>query len=152
MKDDDINKVFSAGVTASIMMALIDDELAPEERERLIELSSGYGRGIKSPKEILENIEKHVSLVEELDRNSWASVINSMTKDFSDESKKIVLHGAGNMCLVDGHIDERETNLIIDIGHWMEMPQALFREWTDEFAETMRDARVSGLIDPRQYL
>jgi hypothetical protein len=56
------------------------------------------------------------------------------------------------MCLVDGHIDDRETELLAAIAHWMEMPETLFREWTDEFRQTMHDARVSGLIDPNQYL
>jgi tellurite resistance protein len=85
LKDDNGDKVVAAGVTASIMMALVDGELAAAERERLLELSSAYGRGVKDPGEILETIDTHVSTVEEAGRDAWPAIMHTMAKDFSDE-------------------------------------------------------------------
>ncbi|GLK50515.1 TerB family tellurite resistance protein [Maricaulis virginensis] len=148
MKDDNIGQVIAASVSASIMAALADGAFSEEERERLVETVGAYKAGHMSPQEILAMIEMHVSAISKAGRGEWPGLMHQLAAGFSDESKKIVLHAAGNMALVDGKLELSEREFLGNLANWIEVDQALLREWLGEFESTIQDGLANGFLSP----
>lgn len=142
IKGDDQKKVILAGLTASIIVGLADGTLTHEKKDRLVELA-GTGMARNSlPGDILTAVEKHTSAVVEMGRDAWPATMRSLTDNLSGESKKIILHGAGNMALTDGNISEREKEVIQRMAFWIQVEEDDFNDWAKDFELTIRKIKI----------
>lgn len=139
--------LMGASMTASIIVALADGKFEQEERNRLVETMSLYKDGLSSPQEILSFIEEHVGKVKEVGQEAWPAFMNTIAKDMPLEAKKVILHAAGNMALVDGTFSEEEMKVIGGIASWIEIGESGFKEWRAEFDLTLKQEIILGHLD-----
>ena len=144
IRKDNVGNVVATATTASIIMALADGEFAQEERDRLVETIGAFKKGYASPREILSMIEEHVAAVKKAGPDQWPGVMRQMATGMSLESKKLILHGAGNIALVDGKFTEEEQKMIASMAQWIELSENEFHEWFKEFNVTINEEIIRG--------
>lgn len=149
--DDDLSLVFAASVTASILVALSDGKMSHEQRDRLVETVAAGMKNIMSPREILKEIEKQVSMVKNASSETCHGIMVKLSEDLSDESKKIILHAAGNMALVDRKFTVAEQQKIRQIARWAVISEQEFKIWKTEFQNTIDQQIASGILPNLDY-
>ena len=156
MADDDMGRVIGASITASILVALTgtDDEagkLNQKERDRLVEIVGAGKENSLSPREILTQVEKILSMVKSQAPDAWPRNMAKLAEGLSDESKKLILHAAGNMALVDGEFTEAEQKEIRQIARWIDISEQEFIIWKDEFRKTIKEGVISDMLPDLDY-
>lgn len=144
----DTQKAIMGSMFAVNMIALIDGEISPSERESLVQLSSMGGR--VPPEEVLNHIESTHELLTSIDPMAWGGVFDQL-KPFHKIDRSFIMHAAGSMAIVDQELHENEEHLLVGMAQWIGMSKNEFMNWCSEFQDRLNEAKQNGhtIITPR---